>query len=186
LLKADALAKLRAQHEEQDREERRQAEKAEKKRRRKRPAVEGNTRALEPFPDEVPRGQSKGRIVSGAYLEEGRGPDMEVRLRGGGRPLPTEKRWEKESDDSGGQPPFWKRKKWWWIGGVIAVVIVIIIIVVAVVVSKKKGGGSDDDSGGSSSSSGGDKSALDGLDRDSIPVRLVCSPSLRNNDIDWC
>ena len=124
LLKADALAKLRAQHEEQDREERRQAEKAEKKRRRKRPAVEGNTRALEPFPDEVPRGQSKGRIVSGAYLEEGRGPDMEVRLRGGGRPPATEKRWEKESDDSGGQPPFWKRKKWWWIGGAIAVVIV--------------------------------------------------------------
>ncbi|KAL4920822.1 glycoside hydrolase superfamily [Aspergillus aurantiobrunneus] len=170
LLNADALAKLRAQHEDEDREERRQAEKeakAEKKRRRKRPAVEGRTQTLEPFPDEVPRGQSKGRIVSGAFLEEGRAPDMEVRLRGGGRGPPTEKHWEKESDYSGAPPPFWKRKKWWWIGGAIAVVILIIIIVVAVVVSKHKD--SNPDSADSNSGSG-DTSNLDGLDRDSVPT----------------
>ncbi|KAL4927046.1 putative exo-beta-1,3-glucanase [Aspergillus undulatus] len=173
LLNADALAKLRAQHEEQDRLEQRQAEKdakAERKRRRKRAAVEGRMQTLEPFPDEVPRGQSKGRIVSGAYLEEGRAAG-EVRLRGGGRGLPTEKHWEEDSAGSAAKPPFWKRRRWWWIGA-LAVIAIIIIIVVAVVVSKNKNSGSDsasDSSGSSESSGGGDTSALDGLDRDSIP-----------------
>ncbi|KAL4806368.1 glycoside hydrolase superfamily [Aspergillus unguis] len=173
LLNADALAKLRAQHEEQDRLDQRRAEKEAKaeKKRRKRPAVEGQMKSLEPFPDEVPRGQSKGRIVSGAFLEEGRAPG-EVRLRGGGRGTPTEKRWEKESGSTEARPPFWKRRKWWWIGA-IAVIIVIIIIVVAVVVSNKKSSDSDSGSGsGSSGSSGsgkGDTSNLDGLDHDSIP-----------------
>ncbi|KAL4736835.1 glycoside hydrolase superfamily [Aspergillus similis] len=174
LLNADALAKLRAQHEELDRQEQRRAEKeakAERKKRRKRSAVEGQMRTLEPFPDEVPRGQSKGRIVSGAYLEEGRAPDMEVRLRGGGRGPPRERRWEKESDGSAAKAPLWKRKKWWWIGAIV-LVIVVIIIVVAVVVSKNKKSDSDSDSDSNSASSdswGGDKSALDGLDHDSIP-----------------
>ncbi|KAL4874081.1 glycoside hydrolase superfamily [Aspergillus spectabilis] len=170
LLNADALAKLRAHHEEEDRRQQKRAEKdakAEKKRRRNRPAVEGQTRTLEPFPDEVPRGQSKGRIVSGAYLEEGRGPDMEVRLRGGGRGPPPEKRWKKGSDDPNARPPFWKQKKWWWIGGAITVIILIIIIVVAVVVSKNKDSGSG--SSDSSDSSDSDNSELDGVSRDSIP-----------------
>ncbi|KAL3467378.1 glycoside hydrolase superfamily [Aspergillus heterothallicus] len=169
LLKADALAKLREQYEEEDRRQQRQAEKdakAEKKRRRKRPVVAEQSRTLEPFPDRVPRGQSKGRIVSGAYLEEGRSPEMEVRLRGGGRGPPTEKRWERESDDPDAPPPFWKRKKWWWIGGAIAVVLIIVIIVVAVVVSKSSGGGSSDSASDSSDSS---SSELDGISRDSIP-----------------
>ncbi|KAL2800023.1 glycoside hydrolase superfamily [Aspergillus keveii] len=170
LLKADALARLREQYEEEDRRQQRQAEKdakAERKRRRKRPVVAEQSRTLEPFPDHVPRGQSKGRIVSGAYLEEGRSPEMEVRLRGGGRGPPTEQTWEKLSDDPDARPPFWKRKKWWWIGGAIAVVLVIVIIVVAVVVSKNDdGGGSSDSSTEPSDSSNTD---LDGISRDSIP-----------------
>jgi glucan 1,3-beta-glucosidase len=190
LLNADALAKLRAQHEELDRQEQRRAEKeakAERKRRRKRPAVEGQMRTLEPFPDEVPRGQSKGRIVSGAYLEEGRAPDMEVRLRGGGRGPPRERRWEKESDGSAPMAPFWKRKKWWWIGAIV-LVIVVIIIVVAVVVSNNKKSDSDSNSDSNSASSdswGGDKSALNGLDHDSIPVSLTCT-RLRKTVILTC
>ncbi|KAL2817343.1 glycoside hydrolase superfamily [Aspergillus granulosus] len=169
LLKADTLAKLREQYEEEDRRQQRQAEKdakAERKRRRKRPAVAEQSRTLEPFPDHVPRGQSKGRIVSGAYLEEGRSPEMEVRLRGGGREPPMDKRWEKESDDPDARPPFWKRKKWRWIGGAIAVVLLIVIIVVAVVVSKNDGGGSSNSSTDSSDTSSSD---LDGISRDSIP-----------------
>ncbi|KAL2816232.1 glycoside hydrolase superfamily [Aspergillus cavernicola] len=170
LLSADALARLGAHYEDEDRQDKRQAEKdakAERKRRRKRPVVEEQMRTLEPFPNQVPRGQSKGRIVSGAYLEEGRSPEMEVRLRGGGRGPPTEKRLEKESDDPDARPPFWKRKKWWWIGGAIAVVLLIIIIVVAVVVSKNKDNDSDSDSSDSSSDS--TNSNLDGISRDSIP-----------------
>ncbi|KAL4885266.1 glycoside hydrolase superfamily [Aspergillus karnatakaensis] len=168
LLNADALAKLRAHHEQEDRREQKRADKeakAENKRRRKRPAVEGQSRTLAPFPDEAPRGQSKGRIVSGAYLEEGRGPDMEVRLRGGGRGPPPEKRWEREGDDPDARPPFWKRKKWWLIGA-IAVVALIVIIVVAVVVSKNQGGGSGPSDSDSAET---DNSDLDGISRDSIP-----------------
>ncbi|KAL2866457.1 putative exo-beta-1,3-glucanase [Aspergillus lucknowensis] len=169
LLKADALAKLSEQYEEEDRRQKRQAEKdakAEKKRRRKRPVVEDQPRALEPFPDHVPRGQSKGRIVSGAYLEEGRSPEMEVRLRGAGRGPPAEKRRERQSDDPDSPLPFWKRKKWWWIGGTIAIILLIIIIVVAVVVSNNKGKDSEDSSTDSGDSS---TSNLDGISRDSIP-----------------
>ncbi|KAI9367922.1 glycoside hydrolase superfamily [Aspergillus egyptiacus] len=173
LLSADALARLGARYAEEDRQEKRHAEKeakADKKRRRKRPVVEGQMRTLAPFPDQVPRGQSKGRIVSGAYLEEGRSPEMEVRLRGGGRGPPAEKRWERESGDPDARPPFWKRKKWWWIFGSVAVILLIIIIVVAVVVSKNNDSNSDSDSSDSSTgSSGPNNSNLDGISRDSIP-----------------
>ncbi|KAL3476314.1 glycoside hydrolase superfamily [Aspergillus californicus] len=173
LLNADALARLGTQLEDEERQDKRRAEKeakAERKRRRKRPVVAEQSRTLDPFPDEVPRGQSKGRIVSGAYLEEGRSPEMEVRLRGGGRPPPTEKRWERESDGSDAPPPWYKRKKWWWIFGAIAVVLLIVIIVVAVVVSQNNDSDSDSDSSDSSSdSSGPSNSNLDGISRDSIP-----------------
>ncbi|KAB8214740.1 putative glucan 1,3-beta-glucosidase D [Aspergillus novoparasiticus] len=177
LLSADALAKLRSYYDEKDHWERSQAEeqpRTESKRQRKRPIVGDEPQTLAPFPDETPRGQSKGRIVSGAYLEEGH-PEMEVRHRGGGGPA-MEARWRKEGnwdgtiESSDAQPPFWKRKKWWIVIGVLIVVLAI-VIPVAVVMSKKHGHG-DDKSGSSSSVDNSDSpyiSSLNGLSHDSIP-----------------
>lgn len=181
LLSADALAKLRSHYDEEDQRERSQEQeqpRLESKRQRKRPIVGDEPQALAPFPDETPRGQSKGRIVSGAYLEEGH-PEMEVRHRGGGGPA-MEARWRKEGnwdgtmEGSDAQPPFWKRKKWWIVIGVLVVVLAI-VIPVAVVMSKKHGH-DDDKSGSSSSVDNSDSpyiSSLDGLSHDSIPVCLL-------------
>ncbi|KKK18986.1 hypothetical protein ARAM_001486 [Aspergillus rambellii] len=170
LLSANALARLGAQYEQEDRHEKRLAKeqaKAEKKRRRKRPVVEDQSRALDPFPEQVPRGQSKGRIVSGAFLEEGRSPEMKMRHRGGGGAPLAERKRQMEKGDPDADPPFWKKKKWRWIGAaVILVLLIIIIIVVAVVVSKKKNNHSGSDS---TSSSDNSNSNLDGLSHDSIP-----------------
>ncbi|KAB8076440.1 putative glucan 1,3-beta-glucosidase D [Aspergillus leporis] len=178
LLSADALARLSSRYEEEDGLERSQPEghaRAERKRQRKRPIIGNEPQTLAPFPEETPRGQSKGRIVSGAVLEEGRHPDMEVRHRGGGGPA-MEARWRKEGnwdgnlEGSDAQPPFWKRKKWWIILGVF-VVIFAIVIPVAVVMSKKH----DDNDNNKSTSSGEDDdspytSSLNGLSHDSIPT----------------
>ncbi|KAE8376266.1 glycoside hydrolase superfamily [Aspergillus bertholletiae] len=179
LLSADALAKLRSQYDEEDQREKPQAEeqpRTQSRHQRKRPVLGDEPQTLAPFPDETPRGQSKGRIVSGAYLEEGRHPEMEVRHRGGGGPA-MEARWRKEGnwdgsmEGSDAQPPFWKRKKWWIVIGVLLVVL-IIVIPVAVVMSKKH---SHDDADKSSSSSSVDNSdspyisSLNGLNHDSIP-----------------
>ncbi|KAB8227512.1 putative exo-beta-1,3-glucanase [Aspergillus alliaceus] len=176
ILSADALAKLSSHYQEEDRLETSQAEnqaRMESKRQRKRPIIGDEPQTLAPFPEETPRGQSKGRIVSGAYLEEGRHPEMEVRHRGGGGPS-MEARWRKERNWGGSmegsdvQPPFWKRKKWWIVIGVLVVVLAI-IIPVAVVMTKKHG---HDDNPSRSSDDNGDSpytSSLDGLSHDSIP-----------------
>ncbi|PKY03019.1 glycoside hydrolase [Aspergillus campestris IBT 28561] len=171
LLSADALARLGARYDDEERVRTADEARAERKRRRKRPVVgDERPRKLAPFPGEMPRGQSKGRIVSGAYLEEGRSPEMEVRHRGGGGPA-VEDRWRKEGDwDSSGdgdegQPPFWKRKKWLIAVGVL-ILLLAIIVPVAVVVSKKKG---DEPGSGQSGEDQPANSNLDKISRDSIP-----------------
>ena len=177
LLSADALARLGARYDDEDRVRATDEARAERKRRRKRPVVgDERPRTLAPFPGETPRGQSKGRIVSGAYLEEGRSPEMEVRHRGGGGPA-VEDRWRKEGDWDGsgdgaeGQPPFWKRKKWLIAIGVL-ILLLVIIVPVAVVVSKKK---NDDPASGQSGEEKPANSNLDKISRDSIPVGFAGS-----------
>ncbi|KAG2414324.1 hypothetical protein HFD88_003515 [Aspergillus terreus] len=171
LLSADALAKLRSEYDKEDRSRAKADAKAEKKQRRKRPVVADQPRRLDPFPEETPRGQSKGRIVSGAYLEEGRSPEMKVRHRGGGGGGGAGSKWREEGasdpdmDGAEGGTPFWKKKKTWIAVGVV-VVLLAIIIPVAVVVSKKN---NEKKSDSTTDDSTPRNSNLDGISRDSIP-----------------
>ncbi|EAW06620.1 putative exo-beta-1,3-glucanase [Aspergillus clavatus NRRL 1] len=172
LLSADALARLGSQYEKEDRRERahaKDAAKAERKRRKKRAVVGEQERGLRA---EKPRDRSRARVASGAYMEEGRGPEMEFRRRGGGGP-PMDARWPKgggwggsvDGGDAG--RPFWKQKKW-LIGIGVVILILVIVIPVAVVVSKKhndKPNATTTQPDGTTPSN----SNLDGLSPDSIP-----------------
>lgn len=194
LLSADALARLGLQHEEEDRVTRsRAADEArrEKKRRKKRPLLAEDAGDFATLPEEPPR-ISKGRVTSGAYLEEGRSPEMKVRRRGGGG-LPFDPRWRKEgwddSVDGADQRPFWKRKKW-LIAVAVLIVLLAIIIPVAVVVSKKHNE-DDDNSGTSDSESSPSNSNLDSISRSDIPVSqhyrsLISVDSVRNRQRARC
>lgn len=194
LLSADALARLGVQNDEADRVARsRAADEArrEKRRRKKRPLLGENFYEPVALPEEPAR-ISKGRVVSGAYMEEGRSPDMEVRRRGGGGP-PFDRRGRKEgwdgSVDGAGRQPFWKRKKWWIAIGVL-IILLAIIIPVAVVVSKKNKGDKDN-SDPSDPESSPSNSNLDSISRSSIPVScLFCSAistnSARNRQKEPC
>ena len=174
LLSADSLAKLGLQHEEEDRfgpshaadEVRR-----ERRRQKKRPLLDEHTREPYVLPEEPPR-ISKGRVASGAYLEEGRSPGTEFRRRGGGPPMGG--RWHKEgwdsSTESADNRPIWKRKKW-WIALAVLIVLLAIIIPVAVVFSKKHKASSDDSDPADPESSPSN-SNLDSISRNSIPVSL--------------
>ncbi|KAF7169138.1 hypothetical protein CNMCM5623_001925 [Aspergillus felis] len=173
LLSADALARLGAQHEKEERRARENAKdaaKAERKNQKKRAVVGEGKRALRDPPGESHRDRTKARVASGAYLEEGRSPEMQVRHRGGGGPT-MEARWRKEGswggsiDDAGDGRPFWKRKRWIGLGAVI--LILVIVIPVAVVVSKKHDNKSD--SANPQGNSPGN-SNLAGLSHDSIPA----------------
>jgi glucan 1,3-beta-glucosidase len=176
LLSADALARLAAQNEKEERRKRENAKdaaKAERKRQKKRAVVEEGKRASRDPRGESRRDGAKARVASGAYLEEGRSPEMKVRHRGGGGPA-MEARWRKEGswggskDDAGDARPFWKRKR--WIGLGVVILILVIVIPVAVVVSKNHDNksGPADPQGSSTPNSN-----LDGLSHDSIPVRLI-------------
>lgn len=107
------------------------------------------------IPQNITRDRSKGRIVSGAYLEEGH---VQIRHRSGAFPVPGSDPDLGPSPDSGpGQEllpekgnwngstvssnivdrPFWKRKRW-WMGMVILLVILAAIVVPVVVVMTRK------------------------------------------------
>lgn len=144
LLSSDALAKLNTQNDRGAYEERREAGKKKKDKK----GQYKNLRAIETT--ERKRRRSKGRNVSGAILEEGRGGKRRKGGGGGGGGgYINEKHYSRR--------PTRSRRKWWWIGG-ISLLLLILIIAIAVVVSnnshKKKGSG-----GGSSSSSSNDPPA---------------------------
>lgn len=124
----------------------------------------------------------KGRMASGAYLEEGQGPDARVRHRGGGGGgggPGTPGQWTKEGGSWDGstagasnreQRPFWKQKKWWIGMGVLLVVLVVIVVPVVVVMTRKH----DSHSHSSDANANADDDApansnLDTISRDSIP-----------------
>ena len=89
--------------------------------------------------------KSRGRVVSGALVEEGRAKRrVSHNLRGGAAVLSSSYDSLDKEDLDDDRPPAKSRKKLWLMVG-IGVVILIIIIVVAVVVSKKNSGGDDED-----------------------------------------
>ncbi|QVM07261.1 hypothetical protein D8B26_001964 [Coccidioides posadasii str. Silveira] len=178
LLSADALSKLNKYNAKRDAAERQREAKDEqrsrekdKRRRKKEGFFVGKSRDRGTS-REGGREKSKRRLVSGAMMEEGRGP--ELRVRGGGR---HGQKWRADDRDGGGggggggRGGKWfsnwsKKKKILVIVGILALLL-IIIIPVGVVVSKKK-----DDEGGSAGHGDGDAPSNDNLkeiDRDSIP-----------------
>ncbi|KAM5474479.1 putative glucan 1,3-beta-glucosidase [Microsporum audouinii] len=126
------------------------------------------------------REKEKKRLVSGAYLEEGRSP--ELRTRGGGR-IHGEKYqsggrgggyddyYDDGYDDGSGAGSGcfqnWSKRKKILIAVGICIFLLVIIITVAVVVSKKNGGGGTHPDG--PVTTGPSHSELDGISPDSIP-----------------
>ncbi|KAI2794630.1 putative glucan 1,3-beta-glucosidase D [Penicillium oxalicum] len=126
------------------------------------------------------RHRSGARVVSGAYLEEGRAHDMKMRHRGGGGRA-VENDWKHEqswdgSDGDGSQAPKWKfwaswSKKKRLIVGAIVLGLLVLAIAIPIAVSQSKSG---DDGGSDSSKSSPDSgspsnSNLNGVNPDSIP-----------------
>lgn len=130
-------------------------------------------------PQDVTRDIPKGRIVSGAYLEEGQDPDMQVRHRGGGSVSNTGSGipkktglWEGSAASAGsGSPPFWKQKRWWIGMGLLLVVLVAIVVPVVVVMTRRHDGHFG--SSANTDEDGDDEEPanlnLQGISRDSIP-----------------
>ncbi|OJJ43972.1 hypothetical protein ASPZODRAFT_72236 [Penicilliopsis zonata CBS 506.65] len=134
----------------------------------------------------MPRPGQPGRIVSGSYLEEGMGPDMNMRRRGGGggngadHPAagPKSLKQGRSGGRGGKRPagnrrrrnrPFWKQKKWIWVGIVAAVVVAVAVSVPLALLLHKKNKSSDS---ASSSDSGYDAltANLASISPDSIPA----------------
>ncbi|PGH15000.1 hypothetical protein AJ79_02680 [Helicocarpus griseus UAMH5409] len=169
LLSADALAKLNAAQAKTAAAEKVRAAKDEKKRRRREEARGGAA--------EKGKGWVGKRLVSGAFLEEGRSPELKTR-GGGGRGAARDEKWRRGGggggggDEGGSGWASWsKKKKIWVVLGVLALLLVI-IIPVAAVVSNKKG---DEDAGGSKDEPGNSSSAppprkeLEGFDESTLP-----------------
>ncbi|KAJ5090152.1 glucan 1-3-beta-glucosidase D [Penicillium argentinense] len=186
LLSADALAKLASENKRADRAERSREEdeaRRERRRQKKRAALAGTAGAAgaAALGDEIAEGRSRhksgARVVSGAYLEEGRSPEMNMRRRGGGGPA-MDDQWKKEQSYysyDGDQPSRWKfwanwsRQKRIILGSVVLVILLLAIIIpVAAVESQNKSDDSSSDSGSSDGSSPSN-SNLDSISRDSIP-----------------
>ncbi|WEW58141.1 glucan 1,3-beta-glucosidase [Emydomyces testavorans] len=176
LLSADALSKLNANNAKRDaivrqreaKEEKARHEK-EKRRRKKEERLTEKSRHRDASRE---RGRAKGkkRVVSGAMMEEGRGP--ELRVRGGGGRV-REKRREGDGDGGGGGGDGggawfrnWSKKKKIWVVVGILILLLIIFVPVGLVVSKKKDGGSDS-TGKKVSDPSNDN--LKNIDRNSIP-----------------
>ena len=127
----------------------------------------------------------KGRMASGAYLEEGQGPDTRVRHRGGGgggAGAGTAGLWQKEGgswdgstmggSNRGEQRPFWKQKKWWIGMGILLVVLAVIVVPVVVVMTRKHDNSPSHSSDADPDADDDDAPAnanLDSISRDSIP-----------------
>ncbi|KAJ5645679.1 Glycoside hydrolase superfamily [Penicillium longicatenatum] len=167
-------ARERSRHQDEDYERR-------ERRQRKRAALGAGAGALDAeLLEGRPRHKSGARVVSGAYLEAGHSPDMNVRRRGGGGPA-MDQAWKYEDGWEGSygsteRRPFWKfwdswsRKKRIWIGTMTGILLLLAIIIpIAVIESQKKSTGSSSSSSGSSSSSSNLTANLDTISRDSIP-----------------
>ncbi|KAJ5495951.1 glucan 1-3-beta-glucosidase D [Penicillium diatomitis] len=189
LLSNDPTARLISDHEDEDRpgSSREAAELRRERRRQKKKAalLSAEAAAGGDLDGRVREGRSRhrsgARVVSGAYLEEGRAEDMKMRHRGGGGGRPFEKNWKHEqswdsSYEDGSQPPKWKfwaswsKKKKLIVGcSLLVLLILAIVIPVAVSVSKKSGNADTKASGSSTGSGSSPNSNLNGISPDSIP-----------------
>lgn len=137
---------------------------------------------------DITRDRPKGRIVSGAHLEEGRG---QVRQRSGAFPAsgggdgggagPGEELLRKEGNWNGStvsstkvDRPFYKRKRWWLGMAILLLILAAIAVPVAVVMTRKHTNNKHTTSADSNTNSDSDDNApanlnLKGISRDSIP-----------------
>lgn len=167
LLSADALAKLNMQYEREKRREQESADedlRYEKRRQRRREALNEKAAGYDEDEAETPRRSQKRRLVSGAVMEEGQGPQLKVGRRGGGGSVFS---WRGGDGDDANSA---KKKKRLWIGIGVLVLVLIIVIPVAVVVSKKKSKGVNSNPSSSSSSQTNLTASLANVDPNSIPV----------------
>jgi glucan 1,3-beta-glucosidase len=186
------MTRLASEHEDEDRRERSRDEdeaRRERRRQRKKAALAGAGvaagAAAGALGADIAEGRSRhksgARVVSGAYLEEGRSPEMKMRRRGGGGPAMEddwkhEDNWEGSYEDGDQQPKWkfwasWSKKKRLFVGSLVGVLLLLAIIIPVAVLEVNKNNGSDSSS--SSSNSGSSTSNLDGISRDSIPVSLI-------------
>ncbi|CEO60472.1 hypothetical protein PMG11_05098 [Penicillium brasilianum] len=181
------MARLASEHEEDDRRERSRDEdeaRRERRRQKKKAALAGaGVAAAAALGADIaegrPRHKSGARVVSGAYLEEGRSPEMKMRRRGGGGSA-MEEDWKQEgswdgSYENGNQTPKWKfwaswsKKKRLIVGSIVGIVLVLAIVIPIAVLEANKNKGGSDSSSSSSSSDSPSNSNLNGISRDSIP-----------------
>ncbi|KAJ6160757.1 Exo-beta-1-3-glucanase [Penicillium chermesinum] len=189
LLNADSLARLASEQELEEesapferRERSRDPDVDRRERRRRKQAALAGAGAGALGADFVERGsrhRSGARVVSGAYLEEGRSSEMNVRRRGGGG-SPMGDDWERSKESwvgsfDGEQRPSWKfwagwsKKKRICIGVTLGILALLAIIIPVAVIEAKKNSPNDPDSSDSSSSQPSN-SNLDGISKDSIPL----------------
>ncbi|KAJ5899359.1 Glycoside hydrolase superfamily [Penicillium taxi] len=183
LLSADELARLvnEPEHEDWEEEQRARDQARRERRKRKKAALAGVDTAVlgAELMEGGSRHKSGARVVSGAYLEEGRSADTKVRRRGGGGAA-MEEHWKDETSWTGssvdGTRPFWKfwanwsRKKRIVVGAILAVLLSIAIIVpVVLLTSHKKNNSSSSESSIVSTSSSPSNNNLDSISRASIP-----------------
>ncbi|KAJ5168566.1 glucan 1-3-beta-glucosidase D [Penicillium canariense] len=175
LLDADAMARLASEHEQENPRGRSGDEEARRERRRqntKKAALAGAD-----LVEGRSRRQSGARVVSGAYLEEGRSSEMKMRRRGGGGPAMDEE-WKREKGwdgrDEDVQPKWkfwasWSKKKRLVVGGIVTVLLLLAIIIPVAAVAAQKRSANSDSSSSSSGSGSPSNSNLDGISQDSIP-----------------
>ncbi|OJD19540.1 hypothetical protein AJ78_00511 [Emergomyces pasteurianus Ep9510] len=182
LLSADALAKLNAAQMKTAAAEKAKAAKKEKalledeKKRRRRDEARERKREIS-----VERGKGwvGRRLVSGAFLEEGRSPELRTR-GGGGRGARNDEKAKRGGGGGGGEYgggggfAGWSKKKKIWVTVGVLALLLIIIIPVAVVVSKNKrgqdaGGASGDEPEGPASQSPPPRAELENFDPKTLP-----------------
>ncbi|ODH45281.1 hypothetical protein ACO22_00159 [Paracoccidioides brasiliensis] len=185
LLNADALAKLNAATSKKEAEEKTSAEKEEKaflEKKKKRRKEEARERERDKGILVGKGGESGGwfgkRLVSGAFLEEGRSPELRTR-GGGGRGAGKEEKGRRGGGGGdggggvvGGFSSWSRKKKIWVLVGVLALLLVI-VIPIAALVAKKKGEDHDGDSntqpGDSPQSQTPPRKELESFDEKSLP-----------------
>ncbi|EGC49435.1 beta-glucosidase [Histoplasma capsulatum var. duboisii H88] len=161
LLSVDALAKLNAAQMKAEAVEKAKTAKDEKallekeRKRRKREEAREKERRIPVQKGAKSKGWAGRRLVSGAFLEEGRSPELKTR-GGGGRGVWKDEKGRKgaaggggDDDKGGGWFASWSKKKKLCVSAGVLALLLIIIIPVAAVLSKNKKAdqGASDDSG---------------------------------------
>ncbi|KLJ09949.1 glucan 1,3-beta-glucosidase [Blastomyces silverae] len=186
LLSVDALAKLNAAQMKSEAAAKAREAKEEKalwekeRKRRRRDEARERERGISAEKAAKGKGWPGRRLVSGAFLEEGRSPELRTR-GGGGRGAWKDEKGRKGGgggggdDGGGGGFASWSKKKKLWVTAGVLALLLIIIIPIVVVVSKNKngdqgsGGDSGDNPGGPASQPPPPRTELENFDPDTLP-----------------